>query len=172
MFKVQAIRPFLVNTQEKDSILAFSQEGFCLKFYFNGVHQEFSTGLSKKKKKEMAMDLHNLEIFSSFLSQYFNGDGFLSKFSVLFVVSCSKEEFSICEISHRNLLLDERFRAMGRGKIDIRRIENSSSRKVTFSKRRVGLVKKAQELSILCDAQVGLLIVSPAGKLFEYSNPR
>jgi hypothetical protein len=61
---------------------------------------------------------------------------------------------------------------MGRGKIDIRRIENSSSRNVTFSKRRVGLVKKAQELSILCDAQVGLLIFSPSGKMFEYSNPR
>lgn len=59
---------------------------------------------------------------------------------------------------------------MGRGKIDIRRIESSSSRKVTFAKRRVGLVKKAQELSILCDAEVGLIVFSPAGKLFEFAS--
>ncbi|GMQ01358.1 hypothetical protein CsSME_00048015 [Camellia sinensis var. sinensis] len=44
---------------------------------------------------------------------------------------------------------------MGRGKIVIRRIDNSTSRQVTFSKRRNGLLKKAKELSILCDAEVG-----------------
>lgn len=59
---------------------------------------------------------------------------------------------------------------MGRGKIDIKRIENASSRQVTFSKRRVGLVKKAQELSILCDADIGLIIFSSSGKLFEFSS--
>ncbi|XP_052623805.1 uncharacterized protein LOC111916937 [Lactuca sativa] len=42
---------------------------------------------------------------------------------------------------------------MGRGKIAIRRIDNSTSRQVTFSKRRNGLLKKAQELAILCDAE-------------------
>ncbi|KAI5076015.1 hypothetical protein GOP47_0008080 [Adiantum capillus-veneris] len=59
---------------------------------------------------------------------------------------------------------------MGRGKIEIRRIENSSSRQVTFAKRRTGLVKKAQELSILCDADVGLIIFSSSGKLFEFTS--
>ncbi|KAJ8772898.1 hypothetical protein K2173_028075 [Erythroxylum novogranatense] len=44
---------------------------------------------------------------------------------------------------------------MGRGKIVIRRIDNSTSRQVTFSKRRNGLLKKAKELAILCDAEVG-----------------
>ncbi|MBA0877198.1 hypothetical protein Goshw_020212 [Gossypium schwendimanii] len=42
---------------------------------------------------------------------------------------------------------------MGRGKIAIRRIDNSASRQVTFSKRRKGLIKKAKELAILCDAE-------------------
>jgi MADS-box transcription factor len=41
---------------------------------------------------------------------------------------------------------------MGRGKIVIRRIDNSTSRQVTFSKRRNGIFKKAKELAILCDA--------------------
>ncbi|TKY59424.1 MADS-box transcription factor 27 [Spatholobus suberectus] len=59
---------------------------------------------------------------------------------------------------------------MGRGKIDIRRIENSTSRQVTFCKRRNGLLKKTRELSILCDAEVGLIVFSCTGKLYEYSS--
>ncbi|RYR16419.1 hypothetical protein Ahy_B04g073434 [Arachis hypogaea] len=43
---------------------------------------------------------------------------------------------------------------MGRGKIAIRRIDNSTSRQVTFSKRRNGLLKKTKELAILCDAEL------------------
>nr|KAJ0214783.1 hypothetical protein LSAT_V11C400201570 [Lactuca sativa] len=42
---------------------------------------------------------------------------------------------------------------MGRGKIAIRRIDNSTSRQLTFSKRQNWLLKKAKELAILCDAE-------------------
>ncbi|XP_061353776.1 agamous-like MADS-box protein AGL15 [Gastrolobium bilobum] len=59
---------------------------------------------------------------------------------------------------------------MGRGKIEIKRIENANSRQVTFSKRRTGLLKKAQELAILCDAEVAVIIFSNTGKLFEFSS--
>ncbi|XP_043723510.1 agamous-like MADS-box protein AGL15 [Telopea speciosissima] len=59
---------------------------------------------------------------------------------------------------------------MGRGKIEIKRIENATSRQVTFSKRRAGLLKKAQELSVLCDAEVAVIIFSSTGKLFEFSS--
>ncbi|XP_019261632.1 PREDICTED: MADS-box transcription factor ANR1-like isoform X2 [Nicotiana attenuata] len=59
---------------------------------------------------------------------------------------------------------------MGRGKIMIRRIDNSTSRQVTFSKRRNGLLKKAKELAILCDAEVGVIIFSSTSKLYEYSS--
>ncbi|XP_052728082.1 MADS-box transcription factor 23 isoform X1 [Vigna angularis] len=59
---------------------------------------------------------------------------------------------------------------MGRGKIVIRRIDNSTSRQVTFSKRRSGLVKKARELSILCDAEVGLIVFSSTAKLYDYAS--
>ncbi|XP_058751761.1 MADS-box transcription factor 23-like [Vicia villosa] len=59
---------------------------------------------------------------------------------------------------------------MGRGKIAIRRIDNSTSRQVTFSKRRNGLLKKAKELSILCDAEVGLIVFSSTGRLYDYSS--
>uniref|UniRef100_A0A0D9V8Q9 MADS-box domain-containing protein n=1 Tax=Leersia perrieri TaxID=77586 RepID=A0A0D9V8Q9_9ORYZ len=59
---------------------------------------------------------------------------------------------------------------MGRGKIEIKRIENKTSRQVTFCKRRNGLLKKAYELAILCDAEIALIIFSSRGRLFEFSN--
>ncbi|CAI0448693.1 unnamed protein product [Linum tenue] len=59
---------------------------------------------------------------------------------------------------------------MGRGKIVIRRIDDSTSRQVTFSKRRNGLIKKAKELSILCDAEVGLLVFSCTNKLYDFAS--
>lgn len=59
---------------------------------------------------------------------------------------------------------------MGRGKIEIKRIENANSRQVTFSKRRAGLLKKAHELSVLCDAEVAVIVFSKSGKLFEFSS--
>ncbi|KAL3631258.1 Agamous-like MADS-box protein ap1 [Castilleja foliolosa] len=58
---------------------------------------------------------------------------------------------------------------MGRGKVELKRIENKINRQVTFSKRRGGLLKKAHEISVLCDAEVALIVFSHKGKLFEYS---
>ncbi|EOY22507.1 K-box region and MADS-box transcription factor family protein isoform 1 [Theobroma cacao] len=59
---------------------------------------------------------------------------------------------------------------MGRGKVEMKRIENPTSRQVTFSKRRNGLLKKAFELSILCDAEVALLIFSSTGKAYQFAS--
>ncbi|KAL7203604.1 hypothetical protein ACSBR2_016800 [Camellia fascicularis] len=59
---------------------------------------------------------------------------------------------------------------MVRGKTQMRRIENATSRQVTFSKRRNGLLKKAFELSVLCDAEVALIVFSPRGKLYEFAS--
>ncbi|CAH8362052.1 unnamed protein product [Eruca vesicaria subsp. sativa] len=59
---------------------------------------------------------------------------------------------------------------MVRGKIEIKRIENLTSRQVTFSKRRKGLLKKAHELSVLCDAQVAAIVFSQKGKLYDYAS--
>ncbi|GMH31365.1 hypothetical protein Nepgr_033208 [Nepenthes gracilis] len=59
---------------------------------------------------------------------------------------------------------------MAREKIKIKKIDNITARQVTFSKRRRGLFKKAEELSILCDAEVALIIFSSTDKLYEYSS--
>ncbi|TYH42917.1 hypothetical protein ES332_D11G094400v1 [Gossypium tomentosum] len=59
---------------------------------------------------------------------------------------------------------------MVRGKTQMKRIENPTSRQVTFSKRRNGLLKKAFELSVLCDVEVALIIFSPRGKPYEFAS--
>ncbi|KAG8661089.1 hypothetical protein MANES_02G196125v8 [Manihot esculenta] len=56
---------------------------------------------------------------------------------------------------------------MARGKVQMKRIENPVHRQVTFCKRRSGLLKKAKELSVLCDAEIGVFIFSPHGKFYE-----
>jgi hypothetical protein len=60
---------------------------------------------------------------------------------------------------------------MGRGKVELKKIEKPANRQATFSKRRMGLLKKANELAILCDAQIGVIIFSGSGKMYEYSSP-
>ncbi|VVB18076.1 unnamed protein product [Arabis nemorensis] len=59
---------------------------------------------------------------------------------------------------------------MGRRKVEIKRIEKKSSRQVTFSKRRNGLIEKARQLSILCESSVAVLVVSASGKLYDSSS--
>nr|AAO22983.1 MADS-box transcription factor CDM77 [Chrysanthemum x morifolium] len=59
---------------------------------------------------------------------------------------------------------------MGKGRLELKRIENKINRQVTFAKRRNGLLKKAYELSVLCDAEVALIIFSTRGKLYEFSS--
>nr|QWX93760.1 MADS-box protein 21 [Cunninghamia lanceolata] len=59
---------------------------------------------------------------------------------------------------------------MGRRKIEIKRIENAVNRQLTFLKRKRGLLKKAQELAILCGADIALIIFSSMGKLSEFAS--
>lgn len=59
---------------------------------------------------------------------------------------------------------------MGRVKLEIKKIENSTNRQVTYSKRRNGLIKKTYELSVLCDIDLALIMFSPSGKLTQYCN--
>ncbi|KAI3899282.1 hypothetical protein MKW92_027714, partial [Papaver armeniacum] len=53
----------------------------------------------------------------------------------------------------------------------IKYIENKIRRQESFSKRRKGILKKADELTVLCDAQVCLIMFSKIGKLTEYISP-
>ncbi|GLJ12370.1 hypothetical protein SUGI_0189530 [Cryptomeria japonica] len=43
---------------------------------------------------------------------------------------------------------------------------------VTYSKRRNGLIKKAYELSILCDIDIALIMFSPSGRLSHFSGKK
>ncbi|KAJ6350564.1 hypothetical protein OIU78_006679 [Salix suchowensis] len=55
-------------------------------------------------------------------------------------------------------------RRMGRVKLKIKKLENSNGRQATYAKRKHGIMKKANELSILCDIDIILLMFSPTGK--------
>ncbi|KAG6508867.1 agamous-like MADS-box protein AGL61 [Zingiber officinale] len=61
--------------------------------------------------------------------------------------------------------------SLGRQKIEIKRIEREEARQVCFSKRRAGLFKKANELSVLCGANLAVVVFSPAGKPFSFGHP-
>ncbi|KAL0538269.1 hypothetical protein IC582_027281 [Cucumis melo] len=57
---------------------------------------------------------------------------------------------------------------MGRKKIEVKLIEDRCNRHVTFCKRRSGLLKKARELSVLCDVEVGIILFTNRGRLYEF----
>ncbi|XP_028258119.1 myocyte-specific enhancer factor 2A-like [Parambassis ranga] len=59
---------------------------------------------------------------------------------------------------------------MGRKKIQITRIMDERNRQVTFMKRKFGLMKKAYELSVLCDCEIALIIFNGSNKLFQYAS--
>ncbi|XP_035306480.1 BLOC-1-related complex subunit 8 isoform X5 [Cricetulus griseus] len=59
---------------------------------------------------------------------------------------------------------------MGRKKIQISRILDQRNRQVTFTKRKFGLMKKAYELSVLCDCDIALIIFNSAQRLFQYAS--
>lgn len=59
---------------------------------------------------------------------------------------------------------------MGRKKIQISRITDERNRQVTFTKRKFGLMKKAYELSVLCDCEIALIIFNSTNKLFQYAS--
>jgi hypothetical protein len=81
-------------------------------------------------------------------------------------------EFSVAE--EEGVVVDRRGggREMARERREIRRIESAAARQVTFSKRRRGLFKKAEELAVLCDADVALVVFSSTGKLSQFASSK
>ncbi|KAL0886166.1 hypothetical protein Bca101_010149 [Brassica carinata] len=62
---------------------------------------------------------------------------------------------------------------MGRKKIELKTIECPKEKSSKYSKRKKGLLKKAEEMAVLCDSDIILLVFSPTSKptLF-YSHSR
>ncbi|KAK6142086.1 hypothetical protein DH2020_012188 [Rehmannia glutinosa] len=65
----------------------------------------------------------------------------------------------------------DRKKTKGRQKIPIARIEKESDCFATFSKRRLGVFRKASEISTLCNVDIGIIIYSPTGKPFSFFHP-
>ncbi|EPS60937.1 hypothetical protein M569_13868, partial [Genlisea aurea] len=51
----------------------------------------------------------------------------------------------------------------GRRKIEMKKIENMSSRRVTFSKRRGGIFKKSSEICVLSGSEIAIIVESISG---------
>ncbi|RZB52047.1 Agamous-like MADS-box protein AGL29 [Glycine soja] len=60
---------------------------------------------------------------------------------------------------------------MGRRKIQIAVVKDPNTRQVTFSKRRTGLFKKANELSILCGVEIAIVVFSIGNKPYSFGHP-
>mmetsp|Transcript_22229 Transcript_22229/g.48490 ORF Transcript_22229/g.48490 Transcript_22229/m.48490 type:complete len:312 (-) Transcript_22229:1032-1967(-) len=59
---------------------------------------------------------------------------------------------------------------MSKRRSEIEPIADKRAKQVTFYKRNSGLVKKAHELSVLCDGDVLLVTFSPSGRMLVFSN--
>lgn len=60
---------------------------------------------------------------------------------------------------------------MGRKKIKMELVKDPNTRQVTFSKRRTGLFKKTNELSIMCGTEIAVVVFSPGNKPYSYGHP-
>ncbi|XP_049410481.1 agamous-like MADS-box protein AGL66 [Solanum stenotomum] len=58
---------------------------------------------------------------------------------------------------------------MGRNKIVMKKIEDPGARQQFYSKRKGSIVKKSNELGVLCDTDIALLMFSPTGEVTTYS---
>ncbi|KAK9790147.1 hypothetical protein WJX73_009545 [Symbiochloris irregularis] len=61
---------------------------------------------------------------------------------------------------------------MGRKKINIEEIKDERNRQVCFGKRKLGLLKKARELSILCRCEIGIMVFAADGTLHRWNSPQ
>lgn len=80
----------------------------------------------------------------------------------------SIQPFDFVNIDCKNI--EVKIAAMGRKKIQISRITDERNRQVTFNKRKFGVMKKAYELSVLCDCEIALIIFSSSNKLYQYAS--
>ncbi|CAI9095408.1 OLC1v1031357C1 [Oldenlandia corymbosa var. corymbosa] len=59
----------------------------------------------------------------------------------------------------------------GRQRVDMVKMTNENNLQVTFSKRRVGLFKKASELCTLTGSEVAIVVFSPGSKAYSFGSP-
>lgn len=59
---------------------------------------------------------------------------------------------------------------MGRKKIEIKAITDERNKQVTFLKRKLGLMKKAYELSVLCECEIAVIVFNSNNKLCQFAS--
>ncbi|KAL0729451.1 hypothetical protein Bca4012_025544 [Brassica carinata] len=61
-------------------------------------------------------------------------------------------------------------KSKGRQKTKMVKMEKENNLQVTFSKRKIGLFKKASELCTLCDVHVAVIVFSPSRKVYSFGH--
>lgn len=91
---------------------------------------------------------------------------------LLLLLLCLAMEAKTTSSLHHSLITmpKKKPKGTGRKKIEIKKIENNSSRKVAFSKRRKGMFKKASELCRLCGAEIAVIVFSPKGRPYSFGD--
>lgn len=74
----------------------------------------------------------------------------------------------VVEPNDNNVLPPPVKKTKGKRRVDIKFVEDTSKRYVTFSKRKKGLFNKAAELSILTGAETLAIVFSGKGKMFSF----
>ncbi|CAI9100043.1 OLC1v1036963C1 [Oldenlandia corymbosa var. corymbosa] len=59
----------------------------------------------------------------------------------------------------------------GRQRVNMVKMTNENNLQVTFSKRRVGLFKKASELCTLTGSELAIVVFSPGGNIYSFGSP-
>src|SRR5690606_28758359 len=62
-------------------------------------------------------------------------------------------------------------KSKGRQRVTMAKMANESNLQVTFSKRRLDLLKKASELNTLCGADIAVIVFSPGGQVYSFGHP-
>jgi hypothetical protein len=87
---------------------------------------------------------------------------------VLFLHFCLAYNVSALQIFHtKNCFLQ----IIGKRGVEVKEIEDPHKKQVTFCKRKMGIVNKACEMAIFCDANIGIIIFSNGGNPFTIGSP-
>ncbi|GMN43304.1 hypothetical protein TIFTF001_012515 [Ficus carica] len=67
--------------------------------------------------------------------------------------------------------MSDQRKTRGKQKIEMKMIAKEEDRSTTFSKRKSGIYKKANELATLCGAEISFMTFSPTGNPFSFAQP-
>ncbi len=138
-------------------------------------HGLFTSTRQRKQWSIDAADAYILSTISTYLNQALDDGKFCCCLMYVCMCVCVCFLFFSVGIDLHKLFLSFRknlANKMGKVKIETQKLEEENNRRSTFLKTSNGVLKKAYELSILCDTNVAIIAFSLVGELLYYCNTR